>query len=164
MTPITPAELLLAHSARELAELATPEGQPSLYPDLIEATVRGADRSAWAAEEIALADEALLLIQDAIDTANARCGRAAAGRVLSTNDDTTLRAYASDIARSLLYGDARLSEEHPVRLRYRDAMRFLERVGAGTEVLGQDVAGGGGGSPQYAAADRVFTADSLAGF
>lgn len=164
MTPLAPADLLLAFSARELAELASPEGAPALDPELLAATIRAADRGDWTAAEIALADAALALVQLAVTAANALCGRVAAGRVLSADDDLALLTYAGDIARYRLYDDARLSDEHPVRLRYRDAMRFLERVAAGTEVLGQDVAGGGAGVAQSSAPARVFSADTLADY
>lgn len=161
---ITPADLLTPHGARELSQLATPEGAALLDPDLLAAVVRGADVDGeWDAEDIAQAHVALATIQAAVDTANARINRVAVGRVLSADEQTTLRTYALDIARYRLYDDGQLPELHPVLLRYREAIRFLERVASGLEPLGQALAGTAG-SPQADAPVRVFTRDTLRGY
>jgi phage gp36-like protein len=47
-----------------------------------------------------------------------------------------LVGYACDIARYNLYPDAELTQEHPVRLRYKDAIQFLTLVGQGRLNLG----------------------------
>lgn len=163
MTPITPADLLTPHGARELAQLATPEGHAVLDAELLAATLLGADRSAWSAEEQALADTAAATIQLAVDVANAMLGRVGAGRVLAPEEETLLAAYARDVARYRLYDDAKLPEDHPVRLRYRDAVRFVERVVSGGEPLGQAVIGSAG-SPAAVSPGRLWTADTLSGW
>ncbi len=161
MTPITPLDLLTPHGARELAELAWPEGQDAPDAPLLLATLRGEERSAWSVEDRARADQAVATLQGAVDTGNARVGRVASGRVLSADEETLLRTCAADIARYRLYDDARLSEDHPVRLRYADAQRFLERVADGREPLGQPLAGTAG-SPAAEAPERLFSRETLA--
>lgn len=163
MSLITPADLLTPHGARELAQLASPEGHAVLEAALLEATLRGTDRSAWSAEELALADQAAETIGLACAFANALLGRIGAGRTLSDTEQTLLSGYARDVARYQLYDDAKLPEEHPVRLRYRDAVRFVERVASGLESLGQTVLGSAG-SPASVAPTRTFSADSLSGW
>lgn len=160
---ITPADLLTPHGARELAQLATPEGVPLLDPELLAAVVRGEAVSDWEAEDVAHAQQALATIQAAADTANARINRVAGGRVLSADEQTTLRTYALDIARYRLEDDRALADEHPVRRRYVEATRFLERVASGLEPLGQTLAGTAG-APQADAPARTFTRDTLRGY
>ncbi len=135
---ITPADLLTPHGARELSQLATPEGAPLLDPDLLAAVVRGEDVDGeWDAEDIAQAHVALATIQAAIDTANARINRVAVGRVLSADEQGMLRTYALDIARYRLYDDGATDE---VRRRYEDAVRLLKSVADGGVSLGEDAA------------------------
>ncbi|AFL76235.1 phage protein Gp36 family protein [Thiocystis violascens] len=161
---IAPADLLTPHGARELAQLATPEGVPTLDPDLLAAVVRGEEVDGeWDAEDIAQAHLALATLQAAVDTANARINRVALGRVLSADEQGMLHTYALDIARWRLYDDGQLPELHPVLLRYREAVRFLERVADGREPLGQATAGTAG-LAQASAPVRQFDADTLAAY
>lgn len=161
---ITPIDLLADRGARELAQLATPEGWPTLDPDLLAAVIRGEDISGeWDADDHAPAYLALATLQQACDAANARLGRVTSGRTLSADEHAMLRAYALDIARYRLYDDGELPELHPVLLRYREAVRFLERIAGGLEPLGQTPAGCVG-SPMAETPGRVFTHTTLADF
>lgn len=75
-----------------------------------------------------------------------------------------LVGYACDIARYKLYADDATEQ---VRLRYQDAIKFLALVGQGKLSLGVDTANepvATSGGVQSSAPDRVFNADSLAGF
>lgn len=47
-----------------------------------------------------------------------------------------LVGYVCDLARYNLYPDAQMPDEHPVRQRHKDAIRFLETVGQGKLNLG----------------------------
>ncbi len=64
---------------------------------------------------------------------------------------------ASDIARYHLYDDQATEE---VRNRYKDQIRFLERVASGDVQIGVQP-GDGVGRPQVSAPERVFTRDDL---
>lgn len=70
--------------------------------------------------------------------------------------------FACDMARYRLYKDAAPEE---VRNRYRDAVRYLEKVAAGQIGLGPDATGASqapaGGAPSYSAPVRVFSDDTL---
>jgi len=166
MTAITPIDLLADRGARELAQLATPEGWPTLDPDLLAAVIRGEDISGeWDADDHAPAYLALATLQQACDAANARVDRLAAGRALSTEETSLLRAYRLDLARYRLYDDTALADEHPVIRRYREADAFLARVAAGRETLGQSPSGTAGApATSVDAPARLFTRDTLADY
>ena len=55
---------------------------------------------------------------------------------VSTAAAPLLTGYACDLARASLYTDLDLPDTHPVRLRVREARRFLELVGQGKLSLG----------------------------
>lgn len=161
---IAAAQLLRSIGARELAQLATPAGAPLISPELLAALVGGTDTGTATPEQIAAASDAIAAtIQPAVDVANASIGRISAGRLLSADEQTLLDAYACDIARYRLYDDASLPEDHPVRKRYEAAMRFIERVASGVEVIGKAPLGTPGLADSVAP-DRVFTRDTLADY
>ncbi len=163
MTLITPADLITAHGPRELAQITTPEGVAALDPALLEATLLGADRAAWPDDQQAAADLAAATIAAALEAANAMTARVAAGRLLSDAEERLLATHATDIARYRLYDDATLLEDNPIRRRFEAAVRFLERVAAGTETLGTEPIGTSG-LPQSAAPERLFSRDTLADY
>ncbi len=77
-----------------------------------------------------------------------------------------ITGFACDITRYRLTG-ANVSETEIVRLRYKDAIKFLESVASGKISLGLDALGGAPvehGSVQVSAPNRVFSASSLEGF
>lgn len=163
---IAPSDLLADRGARELAELATPDGRPTLDAELLGAVVRGeALDGEWGAEERATAYLALDTLQQACDAANARIDRLTAGRLLDAHEAALLRAYRLDLARYRLYDDAALADEHPVIRRFREADAFLVRVADGRETLGQDPVGSSGSPAVPANAPvRVFTRETLDDF
>ncbi len=67
---------------------------------------------------------------------------------------------AADIARYHLYDDQATEE---VSKRYKDQIKFLERVASGTVQLGAKP-GDGAGAPEVRAPERVFTRDELRDF
>ncbi len=87
MPYISTAELAERPGARELALAASSDTAPVVAYALMDATLRGADRSAWTPEQLAAADAALARVQDAVAEAGAlidghlgahplrRCGR-----------------------------------------------------------------------------------------
>ncbi|MBK1709805.1 MULTISPECIES: phage protein Gp36 family protein [Marichromatium] len=157
---ITPLDLARIHGIHGLAQITAPPGFAPPPDDLLLATLRGEDRAGWTPEEQAAADAAAATIQAAVDTANAMIGRVSAGRVLSEDESRLLAAYATDIARYRLYDEGVLADDDPVNRRAEAAVRFLERVGAGTETLGVAPLGGAG-APVAWAPERQFRHDTL---
>ena len=71
MPYITTAELAERPGARELALAASSDTAPVVAYALMDATLRGADRSAWTTEQVVAADAALQRVQDAVAEAGA---------------------------------------------------------------------------------------------
>ena len=71
MSYISHVQLAERPGARELAEVATATHEHIVAAELMEATLQGGDRSAWSADEIAVADDALQRIDDAVSDAQA---------------------------------------------------------------------------------------------
>ena len=145
MAYITTTELAERPGARELAQLASADAQPVSDFALMDATLRGQDRSAWAPAQTAAADLALARVQDAIAEAGALIDGYLAQRgyalPLSLPPTSTgkslLTAWARAIARYLLNGQ-RITDESkdPVARDYRDALKMLGQLAAGKLSLG----------------------------
>ena len=142
MRYVTLLQLAELPGALELAQVATDQHAATVVDaELMGMTLRGDDRSAWDAAEIAAADRAADRIAEAVDEASAvidgylarryALPLAAAPRILGT--------WARAITRYKLHGD-RISDAStdPVARDYRDAIRFLELVAAGKFSLGLD--------------------------
>ena len=145
MPYITTAELAERPGARELALAASSDTAPVVAYALMDATLRGADRSAWTPEQVAAADAALQRVQDAVAEAGAVIDGYLAQRgyalPLSLPPTSTgkslLTAWARSIARYLLNGQ-RITDESkdPVARDYRDALKMLGQLAAGKLSLG----------------------------
>lgn len=100
-------------------------------------------------------DEAVL--DQAIADASALIDGYLAGRypVPLSPAPAILVGYACDLARYNLFPDANLADDHAVRIRHRDAIRFLELVGQGRLSLGMTPAATAG-QPQFVAGESVF--------
>lgn len=145
MTYITTAELAERPGPREIALLATSDDAQTVDVALMDATLRGADRSAWLPAEVAQADAALRRVQDAIAEAAALIDGYLATRgyalplqlAPSSTGKSLLTVWARAIARYLLNG-SRITDDSrdPVARDYRDACRRLAEVAAGKLNLG----------------------------
>lgn len=151
---ITLPELAELPGARELAQVASTEHQPIVDDALMEATLRGTDRSEWSPEEIAEADAAAARIQDAVDHAggviDGFLGRRYTLPLASW--PKILGTWCRAIARYQLHKD-RISDERTdaIARDYRDALRLLQLVGEGKFSIGL-------GDPSVAAGDVRFDA------
>lgn len=142
---ITSAELAERPGVRELAQLASAEHQAVTDLDLMDATLRGLDRSAWPADRIAAADAALARISDAVAEAGAVIDGYLAQRgyelplVLppSSTGKSVLTAWARAITRYLLNKN-RITDDSkdPVARDYRDALKMLGLLAQGKYSLG----------------------------
>lgn len=145
MPYITTFELAERPGAREIAQTASLPHQMVRDDALMDATLRGLDRSAWAAEQIAAADAALVRVQDAVAEAGALIDGYLATRGYTLPLDlaptsagkSMLTVWARAITRYLLNG-SRITDESkdPVARDYRDAVKRLAEVAAGKLNLG----------------------------
>lgn len=84
---------------------------------------------------------------------------------LTVDAPDVLVTYACQIAWFLLHGDS-AGKDHPARMAYDDAKRWLERVANGLVIIegaGEVVAPAGGGQIKTKGPERVFTRDRLGG-
>lgn len=177
MPYISHAELAERPGARELAQVATPDGKTVIADDLMDATLRGLDRGAWSAEEVADADAALRRIDDAVSEADAVIDGYLAKRGYAVPMDLTaastrklIAGWSRAIARYLLQKDG-ISDEKtsPIARDYRDAQRLLQATAEGKFSLGADdpQAGGSTGANtdvRFSFPDPVFSRRQLGAF
>lgn len=140
MAYITVAQLAERPGARELAQVATADHQTVVADALMEATLRGADRSAWPVDETNVADDALARITDAITEAESIIDGflAKRGYTLPLSPVPPLvTGWARDITRYFLHKH-RLGEDgkDPISRGYKDATRLLEQTAQGKFSLG----------------------------
>ena len=177
MPYITPLELAERPGAQELSQVASSDSQPLVDVALMDATLRGTDRSAWTADQVEGADAALARIQDAVAEAGALIdGHLAQGGYAlpldlppSSAGKTMLTAWARAISRYLLQGNRISSEgQDPVVRDYRDALRLLGQVAQGKLKLGaNDPAAASAGTStdvRFDGAPNVFGRSELRAF
>ncbi len=143
MQYVTPLQLAQAPGALELAQVASTGYETVVDAELMELTLRGGDRSAYAADAIAAADVALARINELIDEAGSLIdgyiGKRYALPLNLVTIPTILTTWARAIVRYKLHanrdGDERTD---PVVRDYKDALRFLQQVASGQFSLGID--------------------------
>lgn len=144
MPYITHLELAERPGARELAQVASTDHRALVPPDLLEAALRGNDRTAWTAEQNALADEALRRIGDAIADADAlidgylvQRGYTLPLHLPSHAGHTMLTTWSRAITRYMLHKSSIQEEsKSPIARDYRDALKLLQQMAEGKFSLG----------------------------
>ncbi len=175
MTYCTAMLLADAKLARELAEIATPERYPIVADDLMDATLRDGDRMAFDAADVAVADQALAVVQRALQDADGvidgylRMRKPVPYTVpLAEPVPGIVATWARWIARYLLHKDRVNTQEatDPVVRDYKEALRFLQLVQDGKFSLGAGDAlpPPSGGAPEVCAPPREFTTGTLRDF
>jgi phage gp36-like protein len=167
----TPAQLADAKLTRELAQVATPESARILGDALMEATLRGEDRSAFEPADVEVADDALVHVQKAIEEAGGvidgylRARKPSPYVVPLDPVPEIVSVWARWITRYLLHKDRVHTTEQvdPIVRDYKEAMRFLQLVADGKFSLGADdpLPPAGAGMPQVCAPTRIWDQDSL---
>lgn len=137
---ITPAQLLDRPGIRELVEVATPEQDSLVDYDLMEATLTGTDRSAFSAEEIAVADEALQRIDAAVVDAQSLIDGFLGQRGYLPLDPVPgiVTTWARAITRYKLHQHRISDDKDPIVRDYKDAMKLLQLTADGKFSLGVD--------------------------
>lgn len=140
MQYITLDDLAERPGARELAQVATPEHARQVATELMEATLRGGDRSAWPPADVAVADDALQRVQDAAIEAESVVDGYLAKRSYPlplSPVPKLVTGWVRDIARYLLHKDRGGKEDSdPVVRNYKDALKFLGLIAKGEFSLG----------------------------
>ncbi|NII74208.1 phage gp36-like protein [Dyella sp. SG562] len=138
---VTTAQLAERPAARELAQVATRERDAIVDDTLMDATLRGLDRSAWTPEDIAIADDALARIVEAIGEADGIIDGYLAKRypVPLTRVYPVVTNWSRAITRYLLHKDRHSMEQNdPIVRDYRDAQKLLQLAATGQFSLGAD--------------------------
>lgn len=136
---ITPDQLADRPGATEIAQVATPERDAIVAADLMDATLRGTDRSAWQPADTAIADLALANVQAAIDDADAVIEGYLARRYTLplSGDFPILTVQARGIVRYNLHKNRlSLDQNDPIVRDYNNAIKFLTSVASGVLSLG----------------------------
>jgi len=170
-----PLQLLDALSTRELAQVATPDRAPVIADDLMDATLRGTDRSAFDPADVAIADQALARIQQALEDADQlidgflRTRKPSPYTVPLDPVPGLVTVWARSIARYMLHKDRATpggESQDPILRDYRDAQKLLSQVAAGTFSLGGDdpQPPAGAGSAEISKGCGVFSDAALSDF
>lgn len=149
MPYVTLPQLAEMPGALELAQVASDKHVRPVSAELMDATLRGGDRSGFAADQVALADAAASRIGQAVQEADGIIDGYLARRYALPLALTPglLVTWARAIVRYKLHDDRNTDERtDPVVRDYRDAIRFLELVAAGKFSLGLDDPGTGAGA------------------
>lgn len=175
MAYITLAQLAERPGALDLAALASAEHEAVVDAALMDATLRGRDRSAWSAGERAAADAAVARIQDAVAEADALIDGFLRQRGYTLPLDLAplgaavamLSGWSRAITRYLLCKN-RISEESkdPVARDYRDALKLLRMVAEGKFGLGlaEPVLASSSTDVRFDGGTPVFSRDQLQAF
>ena len=146
MSYITHTELAERPGARELAQVATADNLRVIDFELMDASLRGGDRSAWDASALAAADDALRRIDDAVTEAEALIDGylAKRGYVLpldlsAASTRKLIAGWSRAVTRYLLQKDSISDEKSsPIARDYRDALRMLQLIADGKFSLGAE--------------------------
>lgn len=140
MSYVTSVQLAERPGAQELAQVATAAHRRIVDSALMEATLRGGDRSAWTTAERTEADDALARIQEAVVEAGSIIDGFLVQRGYSlplTPVPPLVAGWARDIARYKLHKDrGGLEDRDPIARAYRDAMKLLQMTATGQFSLG----------------------------
>lgn len=136
---VTLVQLADSPGALELAQVASTSHEAIVGAELMDLTLRGGDRSAYSAPEIAAADEARARIEELVaETAGLIDGYLARRYTLPLAAvPVILATWARAIVRYKLHSHREGDERSdPVVRDYRDALRFLQQVAEGKFSLG----------------------------
>lgn len=170
----TTTHLADARLTRELAQVATPERMPIPADAVMDAVLRGGDTSAMDPAVVAVAQDALVVIDTALGDADQvidgylRMRKPTPYTVPLNPVPGIVSVWARWIARYLLHKDRINTEERtdPIVRDYKQAIAFLEQVRDGKFSLGGDdpLPPASSGAPESCGADRQFTMDTLQDF
>lgn len=161
---VTLVQLAESPGALELSQVASDAHAAPVDPALMEATLRGEDRSAWPAEAIAAADDAAQRITTIVGETDELIDAYLARRVTIPRDPVPgiLVSIARAVVRYELHKHLIASEStHPIVRDYRDRLRLLEAIRDGKVTLGAEDPGAAdnvtANDVRFDGDERVFT-------
>ena len=175
MPYITHTELAERPGARELANVATADNLRVIDFELMDASLRGADRSAWDAQALAAADDALRRIDETVAEADAQIDGYLAKRGYAVplvpqaaSTAKLIAGWSRAISRYLLQKDS-ISDEKTSHIArdYRDALRMLQLTAEGKFSLGADdpqASGSAATDVRFSYPEPVFGRNQLKAF
>lgn len=142
MAYITHAQLHDRPGSRELAQVASDEHKPLVAYELMEAALLGGDLDAWPTDDVALANEALARIDDAIADAGGQIDGYLRKRGYTIPYEPVprlLTTIARALVRYYLNKDrGNLESDDTIVRDYKDAMKQLQSIAEGKVALGAD--------------------------
>ena len=140
MAYVTLTQLAELPGALELSQVAGGRDERPVASELMDATLRGGDRSAFPPSEVAKADAAMERIQEAIRQADAIIDGYLSRRYrLPLATVPLLAVWSRSITRYLLHPDRQTDERtDPIVRDYRDAIRLLQETAQEKFHLGID--------------------------
>lgn len=142
MNYVTPQQLVENPGVRELSQVASDEHHPLVLYDLLELTLLNEDRSEFSPEDIALADQALQRINDAVQDAEGLINGYLVQRGYSlplAPAHRLVKVWCRAIARYYLHRHrVSLESNDPIVRDYRDALKLLQQVADGKLSLGAE--------------------------
>lgn len=137
MAYISHKQLAERPGARELAQVAVPAHENKISYELMQASLTGADRSAWIADDVRIADAALRRIDDAVADATAVIDGFVGkrGYLPFTNVPPIVVGWCRAITRFYLHQDI-VDDKSKIIADYKEAMKMLQQVANGDFSLG----------------------------
>lgn len=137
---ITAVQLAERPGATEIAQVATPDGVPVVDAQLMDAVLRGNDTSAWSPADVAVANQAMARVTDAMTDADGLIDGflAKRGYTLPLSPvPSIVTAWARQITRYMLHKD-RITDARtdPIARDYQDALKLLQQTAIGQFSLG----------------------------
>lgn len=154
------SQLLLRFGDRQITELAVPDTQRVIEPDLLRAAAAGEELDSWPAEDVAIAVQALARIADAVTRARSEVSFYLRFRPAGMDAPDWVTDDLLELARYHLVDDAG-KEESTVRARYKDVLKRLEALASEDRAQGAAEAGRSG--LRVAVQPRLFSRRNLGG-
>ena len=137
------SQLLVRFGARDITQVAVPDGQRVIEPELLVAAAAGKPLDGWDAEDVEIAVSALARIADAMTRARSEVSFYLRFRPTGEDAPDWVTDDLAEIARYHLYDDAG-KEESTVRVLYKDVVKRLETLAQEDKERGAAEAGRSG--------------------
>ncbi len=121
------SQLLVRFGARDITQVAVPDDQRPIEPELLVAAASGAPLDDWEPEDVAVAVMTLARIADVVTRARSEVSFYLRFRPVGEDAPEWVTDDLAEIARYHLYDDAG-KEESTVRVLYKDVIKRLETL------------------------------------
>ncbi|WP_454842818.1 phage protein Gp36 family protein [Pseudomonas hormoni] len=121
------SQLLVRFGARDITQVAVPDDQRPIEPELLVAAASGAPLDDWEPEDVAVAVMTLARIADVVTRARSEVSFYLRFRPAGEDAPEWVTDDLAEIARYHLYDDAG-KEESTVRVLYKDVIKRLETL------------------------------------